>query len=135
MKRFSLTMGILSLLFLPALVFAASWQKLEGGLFYRQFQSGGETPFVLEAIRVDPKHFRLDLVLAQDYNLPKTTVKDLAEKNGALFVINGGFFDEHGRSLGLLIQNGKKIQPVRDSNWGVFFIEKGEGKIVHRDKF
>ncbi|MDO8462268.1 MAG: phosphodiester glycosidase family protein [Deltaproteobacteria bacterium] len=117
---------------------APIWQMVEPGLEETQMETKpGEfnTPFRLHAFRIDPTQFRLDLVFANSYGTPSASVRDLAQKSNALLMINSSFFDENGKPLGLLVQNKTLLQPVRDTEWGLFFIEAGRPFIVHRKDF
>jgi uncharacterized protein YigE (DUF2233 family) len=59
------------------------------------------------------------------------TVREFAERHQALAVVNGGFFDERGKPLGLIIHRGKRTSPLRQADWGVFAIAKGKPRILH----
>lgn len=117
---------------------APPWQKIEEGIEYLRIdtkQGEFSTQFTLHAFRIDPKNFRFDLVNASDYSSPKLTAREFSEKSGALLVINGSFFDESAKPLGLLVQNKKLIQTVRNTEWGVFLMEGGKPFITHRRDF
>ncbi|MBQ7569161.1 phosphodiester glycosidase family protein [bacterium] len=59
----------------------------------------GQTP-VMHQVRVSPKHYKFNLVLAKDYNMTLTTVSNLRKKIDALCAVNASFFDEHCQLLG-----------------------------------
>lgn len=63
------------------------------------------------------------------------TAAQWRHKLGAVAVVNGGFFDESGRSLGLRVTNGRKISKLRAANWGVFWVRGGKAKIQHTRDF
>lgn len=50
-------------------------------------------------------------------------------------VINGGYFDEAGKSLGLRVCDGKKFGRLHRANWGVFFIKDGKARVLHTRDF
>lgn len=78
----------------------------------------------------------MGLLLASDYGTSPMTVRQYHERSGVLLVINGGFFDEFYRSLGLLVRQGRLLNPLRETSWGIFLLkEKGkEASIIsHRD--
>lgn len=117
---------------------APLWHPVEPGLEEAQMETKpGEfnTPFRLHAFRIDPSQFRLDLVFAKSYGESSMSVRDLAQKSDTLLMINSSFFDENRKPLGLLVQNKMLLQPVRDTEWGIFFIEAGRPFIVHRKEF
>jgi len=47
-------------------------------------------------------------------------------------VVNGGFFDAAFQGLGLIVRDGKVVQPVRSSAWGIFAVTEKEAGILHR---
>ena len=51
-------------------------------------------------------------------------------------VVNGGFFDDRGRSLGLRLIHGAAAVPFRDHvDWGVFTVADRRARIVHSRDF
>jgi uncharacterized protein YigE (DUF2233 family) len=59
----------------------------------------------------------------------------LAKKAQALAAINGGFFTPEYRPLGLLIVDGKEVNPLRRADWGVFLIQENRPRIIHTNEF
>ena len=54
------------------------------------------------------------------------------KKFDALAAINGGYFDEQTRAIGLRIADGKRTNPFYSkANWGVFTIRDGKAAIAH----
>jgi len=105
----------------------ATSEQVEG-LAYRpvKAKAGDGTAVTLEVIRVDPQRLDLRLIDARDHDCETATVADLAQWTGALVVINGGFFDENDRPLGLMIVDGAEKNPLRKvSWWGVFLLRDG----------
>lgn len=94
---------------------AVEWKGLESGLEYRRSDNGHAYFF-----RIDPRKFRFNILLASDFRASVMTSDMYREKNGAVLVINGGFFDEYYKSLGLLMRQGKIENPLRQTSWGVF---------------
>src|ERR1700687_3344127 len=87
-----------------------------------------------EGTRVDLVRFELDrfrpevVVLGRDG--PKTA-SALRLDLSAVAAINGGFFDQDRRSLGLRIARGKTLVLLRHGvNWGVLVLRPGRGAIV-----
>jgi uncharacterized protein YigE (DUF2233 family) len=64
------------------------------------------------------------------------TAAALREQTGAVAAINGGFFDEQWRSLGLRVAAGKTVQKLRPRvDWGVLVIRGGVAQIIHSREF
>lgn len=112
------------------------WKKLKPGLMQAGFDY--ETDKVTENFHVQV--FKLSL---SDYEPvaidargfgpdgETATAREMARKSGAFLVINGSFFDEKNRPLGLVISGGKRINPFRKADWGVLSVVDGEAALVH----
>jgi len=117
---------ILLVLFLVSgKVQAEKWQYLRNGIAY-QIVSFTKTPqetFKLHIFKIDPKQYRFKPVLSPSGT--RQSVKSFAEKYNALIAVNSNFFDIEHKPLGLVIQNGKTLNPFKKiSWWGVFYIKK-----------
>ncbi|MBM4371173.1 MAG: phosphodiester glycosidase family protein [Deltaproteobacteria bacterium] len=69
---------------------------------------------------------------------PRTAwrVEDLPEGERPLVAVNGGYFDVDGAAMGLLVQDGRELNPLRRADWGVFWIDReGRGHLHHRRDF
>ncbi len=111
----------------------AGWRSIEAGFDYRSVEKVGGHFF-----RIDPKRYRIDLLLASDYTTSALTAERYQERSNALLVINGGFFDEMFRSLGLLQRQGRIINPLRDVSWGIFLLGGKDGTepaIIHKKEW
>lgn len=105
---------------------AIAWQSIQKGWEYQK-----EGPRI-HIFRIDPKEYRLDILIANDHGTPTLAAKTFREKSGALLVINGGFFDEKLRSLGLLVKKRQIVNLLRNSEWGIFQIRDHVPSIIHR---
>ncbi len=94
---------------------AIEWKPLESGFEYRASDHGH-----VHFYRIDARKFRFQILMASDYHTSLLAADTYREKSGAVLVINGGFFDEFFKSLGLLLRDGKMINPLRRASWGVF---------------
>ncbi|MBI2083454.1 MAG: phosphodiester glycosidase family protein [Deltaproteobacteria bacterium] len=103
-----------------------AWKPLQKGWDYQQEGSR------IHLFQIDPREYRFDLLVARDNNTPTLAAKTYREKSGALLVVNGGFFDENFRSLGLLVKKGKILNPLRNSEWGIFQIRDKTPSVIHR---
>lgn len=126
-KRQIVSSLLLGLFLFPQTLHA--WKTLQKGFDYQQ---GGAR---IHLFQIDPKEYRLDLLIAADSGIQTFASKTYREKNGALLVINGGFFDENYRSLGLLVKKGKVLNPLRNSEWGVFQVRDRISSIIHRGEW
>ena len=113
------------LLFFVPSVFAGEWREIESGFSALQINEPR-----IHLIRVDPSKWRLDVMQAKDYGQVALSARRYRERSGAVLVQNGGFFDEKFGSLGLLVQKGKMVSPLRKASWGVFYLAGGAPMIV-----
>lgn len=123
----------LILLFCCITVQAGDWRTLEDGLEYKRIPLTDISRFSkLHVFRLDLKNYKLEV--ATDNN--KSFVSRLAKKHQALLAINGGFFSTEATPLGLRIQQGKQITPIRKiSWWGIFYIKNNKPYIVGHKQF
>ena len=57
---------------------------------------------------------------------------DWVKNRGAIAAINGGYFDENSKSIGLRVADGKRTSDFyAKANWGVFTIRDGQAAITH----
>jgi uncharacterized protein YigE (DUF2233 family) len=87
-----------------------------------------------ELLRFDLARFRAEVVvLGKD--IPRTA-SALREETGAVAAVNGGFFDEDWRPLGLRISAGKTRVALRPRvDWGVLVLRAARAQIVHSREF
>jgi len=109
------------------------WRALERGMEHALV--GGD--FRLELLRFDLARFRVQVTVTDAGRGRRRTAGEvLADGNGAVAVVNGGFFDHKGRPLGLRIDGGKTLVPFRRKvDWGVFFVMDHRAHIVHSRDF
>ena len=103
----------------PGVEFSESWAN--GGGFW-----GGKVHIV--ALRVAPSRIRIatgSFLKADEWR----------RRSKALAAVNGGFFDESGRALGLRVSRGRKKTALRSANWGVFYVRNKRATIVHTRDF
>lgn len=104
------------------------WKALEPGA-ERGLTAPGAAP--LELYRFDLRHFCLEVV-APKGKVPKPQWARDVVRAGAAAAVNGGFFDENGRSLGLRIAAGETVIPLRPRvDWGVLTVTAARARIVH----
>lgn len=123
-----IVMGLLILLF-PFLA-RASWQKIDRGLYYQkiELQKKSGVPYAIHTFQISPRYYQPKPILSEK----PVSIRNLVEKSGAVLGVNANFFDPAGKPLGLIISDGKIVNPKKDiSWWGVFSMEKGRPHIVH----
>ena len=115
-------------LFLAA---AGAWQRAAPGVETLAFEEDGAT---VSLIRFDLQRFRPEVVMLGPDRTK--TASQLRRDLSAAAAINGGFFDEDRRSLGLRVAAGKTAVPLRRGvDWGVLVLRPGRAAIVHSRDF
>lgn len=107
---------------------AYTWNMMDEGILYTKysFSTGEEQRTTIYAFEVDPAKAKLDVVVADKTRPEGATVQELAKKNKAAIVVNGGFFTPEHRSIGLLIRSGKTISPIHKTSWWSIFGVKND---------
>ena len=105
------------------------WATLAPGAEHLHVDDGN-----LDLFRFDLTRFRADVAVPGAGG--PMTAAELRRESGAALVVNGGFFDTNGRSLGLRIASGRQIIKLRAVvDWGVLVIRDGRADIVHSRDF
>lgn len=95
---------------------AHGWKKVEKGIAYAKAGN-------IHVFQIDPKQYRFSVATAPEIGLTNTTAKELAKKSKAILAINGGFFSPEQKSIGLILREGKTINPLHPTQWwSVFYI-------------
>ncbi|MBI4224507.1 MAG: phosphodiester glycosidase family protein [Deltaproteobacteria bacterium] len=114
--------------FAPAIK-AQDWKKIDRGLEYTKIEN-------IHAFKINPKHFRLSVVTAPELGGKTAVVKELAKHQKAILAINGGFFSQERKSIGLLMRDGKKINPLHETHWwAIFYVLDKQAVIVPPNVF
>lgn len=129
-------LGSLLLIFTNA-VHASPWKELAPGIEYRDLSPNPITPWAhIHAFRIDLKEQKLDLVTASDLSRPHASVEEMAKHSNALIAINGGFFDEKYRSLGLRVGHGHHYTPLKPiSWWSVFYTVRNKPYVTRASQY
>lgn len=118
-----------------------SWKAIRKGTEFRKVTLERVEPrhlIELKMARLDTRWVTPRIVSSQQYNLKGADVKTLAEKSGAIAIVNANYFDENGRPLGFLKVDSQEINPgVSKSSLftGIFGIKNHRSFIIHRDQF
>jgi uncharacterized protein YigE (DUF2233 family) len=114
------------------------WQKIEEGFEFKAARIDGhpyQSPIKLKVLRVSLEKFQVRVLDTRVYGADRMEIRTLAKKAQALAAINGGFFTPEYRPLGLLIVDGKEVNPLRRADWGVFLIQENRPRIIHTNEF
>src|SRR5260370_13084095 len=104
-----------------------AWQRAAPGVETLTVDEGGAS---VSLIRFDLQRFRPEVVMLGPGRTK--TVAALRRDLSAVAAINGGFFDEDRRSLGLRIAGGKTAGPPRRrGDWGVLVLRPRRATILH----
>jgi hypothetical protein len=110
---------------------AAPWQPIAPGAERLRLEEEG---LHLDLFRFDLARYRPEVVVLGPER-PRAA-SALRVDTGAVAVVNGGFFDEQWRSLGLRIASGKTVIGLRPRvDWGVLLVREGRARIVHSREF
>lgn len=102
----------------------AGWATIAPGVEMRRLDAsehGMRVPIV--AFRVAPER----LHIAVGSPLAATGWR---RREKALVAVNGGYFDDKDRSLGLRVSDGRHTAPLHGKRWSVFRIKNGEAAIL-----
>jgi len=118
-----------------------AWTSPVRGVEYREVSFEGDgsgSERALRMVRFDQDFIKVRILYAHDYSATAMTVKELAEKSGAIAAINGGYFDEYDKPLGYLKVKGREVNdyiatPIIYS--GMLSVRNGKASIFHRDTF
>ncbi len=118
-----------------------SWKPIQKGTEFRKVSFERSEPYHLidlKIVRFDTHWVVPRIVRSLEYNMKGADVKSLAEKSGALAMINANYFDEKGKPLGFLKTATEEVNPqVSKSSLytGIFAIKDHFPFITHRDQF
>lgn len=131
-KPTSTLVAFFILLLFPALLQARdtrplAWKTLLPGFKEARLvtKDSQENTITLQLYKIDLKKFKVQVAQAKDYQQKKMSAQSFVKQTGAVLAVNGGFFDPSYQSLGLIVQNGKVLNPLRPvSWWGVFSVDQ-----------
>lgn len=132
-RIFSVLIFIFYLL-LPTYAYANDqWKELAAGIEYQDLEGGLLTPWShIYVFRIDLSKNQLALVSAKNLSLKNASADQFAEQSKALLSINGGFFDQNFKPLGLRINHKKLENPLKHiSWWGIFYVERDKPRITN----
>lgn len=113
---------------------ATPWTALAPGLWYRPWtleRLAGQPERSGHAFRADPRVVHMTVLDARRSDRRVASVNSLRQESRAYVVVNGGFFDENTRPLGLVVGDGKETSRLRKVDQGLFLISMGRPLIQH----
>jgi uncharacterized protein YigE (DUF2233 family) len=113
---------------------SSPWTSIAPGLWYRAWpipRGGDARAAKAHVFRADPRVVHVAVIDARTQARSIATVEQLRSESGAYVVVNGGFFDEHERPLGLVVSDSKETSPLRKVDQGIFLIAGGKPAIQH----
>lgn len=108
-----------------------AWQQVDDGVRYRTSGCHGDE-FDLHVVEIDPASWTIDVVTGE-----RRPMRAAVAETGARFAINANFFDVDDRTLGLVVTNGRVIQPPHPVSWqSIFSIsDRGAPSITTREEW
>jgi len=104
----------------PSLASEAEFRPIAGeGLGYLRLAREGT---VYHLLRVDLARHPLRVADARREGRKAASVDELGREAGALVALNGTFFDENYRPLGLVASEGRELNPLRKVSWWAAFV-------------
>lgn len=104
------------------------WRQLAKGIEYQDLGNSLLKPWShIHVFRINPKDHQFSLVFADALSQKNASIDEYAHYSKPLLALNGGFFDQQYKPLGLRITNNKQKSPMkRISWWGVFYIQNNK---------
>lgn len=111
------------------------WKTLASGIAYTTFTtlSNAEGVSTIHAFQIDPAKFKIDVATTSDEK-NGATAEELAKRLNALVAINGGFFTPEHKSIGLIIKDGREINPIHKTSWWSIFAMSGNKASIYSPK-
>ncbi len=95
MKKISYTLAISGILtiFFTSLSYGNTWQILDKGIFYANFQGTYKThDFDIYILKIDPAYYSLQLLMASKSKQPPKTLEEWAQRYSLIAAINASMF-------------------------------------------
>lgn len=110
----------------------SQWQNIAPGIDYQDLSQRLKPWAHIHAFRINLAKNTLNIGLASQLTDEQTSsVSQLARKLAAPLGLNGGFFSKQYSPLGLRIQSGKIINPVKNiSWWGILMIKNARAQLL-----
>lgn len=112
-----------------------AWQDAAPGLTYAHanlYAGADQQPVAIHLLRLEPRRWQLRVVTPAQMGRALGSPGDFrAAVPGAVAAVNGGFFDPQYKPLGLLVDQGQTLSPLRHVDHGVFAIAGQQPLLRH----
>lgn len=121
MKKISAGLMFFFLLFGAASpAHADPWRKIDEGLYFIRMPQ-------VQAFKIDPQKFKFQILSGKiSFHESSATVQQMFKQFQPALIVNGGFFSPEGKSLGLLIKNGTRLNSAHKTSWWSVFHVTGK---------
>ena len=112
--------------------------KIDDGFEFKSVHMEGEpyqSPMKMKILRISLEKFQVRVLDTRAFGAGRLEVKELARKAQAVAAVNGGFFQPDYRPLGLIIADGKEVNPLRNADWGIFLVQGNSPRIIHTREY
>ncbi len=116
---------------------ASSWRELAPGIKYRDMGSNKLLPWShIHTFKIDLKLNEFGIVMANDYSRNAASIQQFSKYSQALITINGGFFDQRYKPLGLRVSHRQEQSSLKQiSWWGVFYINNQRAYLTNWQRY
>jgi len=114
------------------------WRKIEVGFEVARYALSQEQYFLKSEVillKFDPKFFTFKNSVSSE---TRSNIRTLSNAHDAVAGINTNFFDTSNKALGLIVKDGKQINKIHEGGkllTGIFLIQEGVSKIIHRTDY
>jgi len=107
---------------------ADGWHTLSMGILYQDLGHSLIRPFThIHAFKIDLSKNHLESITAKELKKENASSLEFGQYRHALIAINGGFFGEDYKPLGLRISDKEQKSPIKPiSWWGVFYTQQNK---------
>ena len=100
-----------------------NWLRIDSGLDYRAIRCLGDRDDLdVHVVRIDTGAWNLSAAVGK----PRKA-RDVAAEHRAPFAINANFFGSNREPLGLVVREGRAVNPLRKTSWQSVFLVKEDG--------
>jgi exopolysaccharide biosynthesis protein len=116
------------------------WNKVSTGLYWLSdaiYWPVYLSPAII-AVKSDLTNYKIKVRTAKEFGRKLITAQEVARRTGSIFVINGSFFDQTEKPLGLVVSRGNLLSPLHRGGTtltGIFQIKNNRPQIIHRDAY
>ncbi|MBA3537591.1 MAG: phosphodiester glycosidase family protein [Tatlockia sp.] len=136
-RAFKLLTSVLLLVFSNYSYAHSEWRTLASGIEYQDLEGSFLTPWShVHVFRINLKENELSLVTAKDMSREYASIEEYAAFSKGLLAINGGFFDNNYKPLGLRIYNKRQQNPAKNiSWWGIFYVKNQKPHLTNFSQY